>query len=74
MFNYIEINLLKTDIIWTLIQVEANNSDSFQNDLSRQLDESINLGSSTPQTQSNASNPFSTQQQNQATNQVNNYY
>ncbi|VVC34048.1 Next to BRCA1, central domain,Immunoglobulin-like fold [Cinara cedri] len=57
------------DIIWTLIQVEVNDSDSFQNDLSRQLDESINLGSSTPQTQPNALNPFSTPQQNQGLNQ-----
>lgn len=64
--------LLKTDIIWTLIQVEANDSDSFQNDLSKQLDESINLGSSTPQTQPSNLNPFSTPQQNQAPNQVNN--
>ncbi|XP_060837193.1 protein ILRUN isoform X2 [Rhopalosiphum padi] len=54
------------DTIWTLVQVEDN--DSFQNELSRQLVESINLGSPM-QSQPNVLNPFSTSQQNQPTNQ-----
>jgi len=59
--------MLKTDTIWTLVQVEDN--DSFQNELSRQLVQSINLGSPT-QNQPNALNPFSTTQQNQLPNEV----
>lgn len=55
------------DTIWTLVQVEDN--DSFQNELSRQLVESINLGSPM-QSQPNILNPFSTSQQNQTENQV----
>jgi len=55
------------DTIWTLVQVEDN--DSFQNELSRQLVESINLGSPM-QSQPNVLNPFSTSQQNQPGNQV----
>jgi hypothetical protein len=54
------------DTIWTLVQVVDN--DSFQNELSRQLVESINLGSPM-QSQPNVLNPFSTPQQNQPENQ-----
>lgn len=66
-FNFIY--LFDIDTIWTLVQVEDN--DSFQNELSRQLVESINLGSPM-QSQSNALNPFSTSPQNQPPNQVSN--
>jgi hypothetical protein len=49
------------------VQVEDN--DSFQNELSRQLVESINLGSSEMQNQPDVINPF-TPQPNQPPNQV----
>lgn len=62
--------MFDTDTIWTLVQVEDN--DSFQNELSRQLVQSINLGSSN-QNQPNASNPFSMAQQNQLPNEVSKY-
>lgn len=58
--------LIVTDTIWTLVQVEDN--DSFQNELSRQLVQSINLDSPM-ENQSNDINPFSPQQ-NQTSNQV----
>jgi hypothetical protein len=54
------------DTIWTLVQVE--DTDSFQNELSRQLVQSINLGSPM-QSQPNALNSFSTSQQNEPPNQ-----
>jgi len=59
-------NLYVIDTIWTLVQVQ---DDLFQNELSRQLVESINLGSPM-QNQPNDLNPFSTSQQNQSPNQV----
>lgn len=62
--------IYNSDTIWTLVQVEDN--DSFQNELSRQLVESINLGSPM-QNQPNVLNPFSTSQQNQPPNQVSNH-
>lgn len=64
--------ICNTDTIWTLVQVEDN--DSFQNELSRQLVQSINLGSPMQDQQPNVLNPFSASQQNQPSNQVNKIY